>query len=166
MSGKVTKEAGKLIKNYIEEHGMKKKHFCKKCNISLVTLNKILSGNRNSFDWTMSKIASFIGVDYEDLYKRKYRPPKKKFGVVNLFLVEKFMKENKLYLYDLCQLCKVGMWDMRNILYDFHRTIDNNIFYKLAKTIGVKVERLFVGISQEAKSLLKKYQNLLPCNLD
>lgn len=166
MSGKVTKEASELIKNYIEEHGMKKGHFCKKCNISLATLNKILSGNRNSFDWTMSKIASFIGVDYEVLYKRKYRPSKKKFGVVNLALVEKFIKENKLYLYDFCQLCKVGMWDMRNILYDFHRAIDNEIFYKIAKTIGVEVEELFEDISPEAKKLLKKYQNPLPCRLD
>ena len=85
--------------------------------------------------------------------------------VIDTSLINRYLFDNGIGLQKFYECCNISRDEFEN-LFDYKEHIDNSIFYKLAKTIGVKVERLFVGISQEAKSLLKKYQNPLPCNLD
>lgn len=86
-------------------------------------------------------------------------------GVVNIDLIKDFMVENKLYFADFCHKCGVNMWNMRNILLNYHRPSPLEDFYKIAEFIGVSIDKLFEGISEEAKRLLKLYQKNLPCKI-
>jgi len=158
MSVKITNEGREIIKKYIEERGMKKSFFCQKCKISLQTLNKILKGSLNIFDWTLSKIAKFIGVDFDKLYIKEVKLQKEKFGAVNTQIVLEYMKTNKLYFCDFCKKCKTKMWDMRNILFDYHRFSPEENFLSIAEVIGVTAQKLFKGISVKAKRLVKEFQ--------
>ena len=67
----VKEEAKEIVKTFIEERGMKKNFFRKKCKICLQTLKRVLSG-KNVAELTMVKIANYIGVDYDQLFKRTY----------------------------------------------------------------------------------------------
>ncbi|MBR2614855.1 MAG: helix-turn-helix transcriptional regulator [Clostridia bacterium] len=57
----------KPILNYLEKNNLSKTDFCKKCNISLQTLNNILTGKNFKFK-TLFKIARQIDCYIKDFF--------------------------------------------------------------------------------------------------
>ncbi len=58
----------KLIENYIKEKNLTKIKFCKICKISLGTLNKIMTNNKNFSIVTLFKIAKILNIQIYQLF--------------------------------------------------------------------------------------------------
>ena len=165
MSIVVSSDLKDIVKDYMLRNGLDRKKFCEISQISNLTLVKVLSGERNFQYNTIRKITKVVG-HCEEVYNYRRFPTKNRFGVVKFELIETYMKRKGVYFSTFCHKCGVKMWDMRNILFNYHRASSNEDFYKIAKTLDIEVEKLFEGISAEAKEKLIAFQKPLPCNLD
>lgn len=69
----------KIILDYIKDNKITKREFCKKCNISLYILNKLLCGNVNKIKIrVLYRLCLLLNVKSNDIIKFT------KWGVVNL----------------------------------------------------------------------------------
>jgi len=53
---------------YLEENKLSKAQFCKQCDISVGTLNKLLGGSMNIRVSIVFKVASFTKISSDDLF--------------------------------------------------------------------------------------------------
>lgn len=63
---------GKLINDFIERYGCKKKHICDKCGISYITLNKIIEGDESVKMECYISVLYFIGKTYTEAFQMTY----------------------------------------------------------------------------------------------
>ena len=87
------------------------------------------------------------------------------YAVIDTGIINRFLNENSIGLYEFYDMCQISVNEFRSLL-AYHERIDNNIFYKIASIINVPVQKLFEGISKEAKDMLKKHQSPLPFKID
>ena len=56
-----------LITNYLKENNLSKTKFCKVCNVSIKTLNKILSGNLNFIIHLLFRIVNVLNIEFYEI---------------------------------------------------------------------------------------------------
>ncbi|MBE5756403.1 MAG: helix-turn-helix transcriptional regulator [Clostridiales bacterium] len=59
----------KIIKDYLEQKGICKTNFCKKCHMSVTSYNKILENNHSISCVVLFKIARELKVGIVDLFE-------------------------------------------------------------------------------------------------
>ena len=59
-----------VIIDYIKEHGLNKTQFCKLCNISISTLNKMLAGYLNININLGFKVCDLLNIKFSNLVKK------------------------------------------------------------------------------------------------
>ena len=57
-----------LINNYLIENNLSKSMFCKRCGISYITFQKIMSGKTNFRITALIRVAWGIGVEFYQLF--------------------------------------------------------------------------------------------------
>lgn len=60
-----------IIENFIKENNFTKIEFCKMCNISLNTLNKVLNNSGNFYLTTIVKIVKIIDIKFSQILGKK-----------------------------------------------------------------------------------------------
>ena len=61
-----------IIIEYMNKNNLSKTQFCKQCNISIYTLNKMLNGNLNINSLLGLKVCKLLNIKFNDLIKISY----------------------------------------------------------------------------------------------
>ena len=61
---------------------------------------------------------------------------------LNIFIITKYIKENKLTIKQFCAICKLSYNTLRKIV-KAQKNITTSSLYKIAKTLNIELYKLF-----------------------